>query len=144
MSYWHARGLYVTQSHSIVSSTSALSIQILISRGALGRSYSSRVFCRKLHRALRMHRSTSMDRLALWSAFPPRYTNSCFWLFTWPAASTLNIVAAYGIPFVRKHMMSVLASHTVRPNATPTTTITLLIILLIFSGDSEMTPASQA
>ena len=33
----------VTQPYSIVSSTSALSIQILSSRGALGRLYSSRV-----------------------------------------------------------------------------------------------------
>ena len=48
-----------------VSSTSALSIRSLSSRGTLGRSYSSRAYFRKLHHALRMHRLTSMDRSAL-------------------------------------------------------------------------------
>ena len=76
VSWWHARGLHVTQPYSIVSSTSALSIRTLSSRGALGRSYSSRVFFRKLHHTLRMRRSTSMDSSALWLTFPPRYTNS--------------------------------------------------------------------
>ena len=38
---------------------------ILSSTGALGRSYTSRVYFRKLHHALRMHRSTSMDKSAL-------------------------------------------------------------------------------
>ena len=70
VSLWHARGLHVTQPYSIVSSTSALSIRILSSRGALGRSYSSRVYFRKLHHALRTRRSTSMDRLAFWLTFP--------------------------------------------------------------------------
>ena len=79
---WHARGLHVTQPYSIVSSTSALSIRILSSRGALGRSYSSRVYFRKLHNALRTRRSTSMDRSAFWLTFPPRYTNSFVWLYT--------------------------------------------------------------
>ena len=48
----------------------------LESRGALGRSYRSRVYFRKLYHALRMRRSTTMDRLALWLTFPPGYTNS--------------------------------------------------------------------
>ena len=44
----------MTQPYSIASSTSALSIlRILSSRAALGRSYSSRVYFRKLHHALR-------------------------------------------------------------------------------------------
>ena len=34
-----------------------------------------------------------------------------------PSASTLNVAVDSGIPFVRKHMISVLASDTVRPNA---------------------------
>ena len=42
----------MTQPYSIVSSTSALSIRILSSSGALSRSYSSRVDFRKLHHAL--------------------------------------------------------------------------------------------
>ena len=50
----------MTQPYSIVSSTLVLSIRILSSRGALGRSYSSRVYLRKLHHALRMRRSTSI------------------------------------------------------------------------------------
>ena len=41
-SHYDALGLHVTQPYSIVSSTSAFSIRILSSRGALGRSYSSR------------------------------------------------------------------------------------------------------
>ena len=126
-----------------VSSVSALSIRILSSRGALGRSYSLRVYFRKLHNALRMRRSTSMDRSALWLTFPPRYINSFVWLYTWPAASTLNVAVDSGIPFAREHMISVLASDTVRPDAAHTTTITL-IIFLNCSGDCEMTPASSA
>ena len=106
----------MTQPYSIVSSTSARSIRILSSRGALGRSYSSRVYFRKLHHALRTRRSTSMDRSALWLAFPLRYTNSFVWLYTWPTVSTLNVAVDSGIPFARKHMISVLASDTVRPN----------------------------
>ena len=104
----------MTQPYSIVSSTSALSIRILSSRGALGRSYGSRVYFRKPHHALRTRRSTSMDRSALWLTFHPRYTNSFAWLYTWPAASTLNVAVDSGIPFARKHMISVLASDTVR------------------------------
>ena len=46
-------------------------------------------------------------------------------------------------PFVRKHVISVLASDTVRPNAAHTTTITS-IIFLSCSGDCETTPASSA
>ena len=64
-------------------------------------------------------------------------------LYTWPAASTLNVAVASGIPIVRKHMISVLASETVRPNAAHTVTITT-IIFLTCSGDCEMTPASSA
>ena len=39
VSQWHARGLHVTQPYNIVLSTSSLSIRILSSRRALGRSY---------------------------------------------------------------------------------------------------------
>ena len=172
----------MTQPYSIVSSTSALSIRILSSRralgwsyslrvyfrklhhalrmrrstsmdrsalwilssrGALDRPYSSRVYFRKLHHALRMRRSTSMNRSALWLTFPPRYTNSFVWLYTWPATSTLNVAVDSGIGFARKHMISVLATYTLRPNAAHTTTITP-IIFLSFSGDSETTTASSA
>ena len=129
--------------YNIVSRNSALRIRILSSRGALGRSYSSRVYFRKLHHALRMRRSISMDRSALWLTFPPRYTNSFIWLYTWPAASTLNVAVDSGIPFARKHMISVLVSDTVRPIAAHTTTITP-IIFLSCSGDCETNPASSA
>ena len=46
-------------------STLALSVRILSSSGALSRSYSSRVYFRKLHHALHQRQLTSMDRLAL-------------------------------------------------------------------------------
>ena len=131
----------MTRPYSIVSSTSALSIRILSSKGALGRSYSLRVYFRKLQHALRMRRSTSMDRSALWLTFPPRYTNTFVWLYTWPAASTLNMAVDSGIPFVGKHIISVLASDTVRPNAAHTTTITPIIFLSCWC---ETTPASSA
>ena len=101
------------------------------------------VLFRKLHRALRMHRSTSMESSALWLTSAPRYTNSfVVWLYTLPAASTLNMAVDSGTPFARKHMISVLASDTVRPNAAHTTTINP-IIFLSFSGDCETTPTSQ-
>ena len=86
--WWARRGM----SYSIVSSTSTLSIiRVLSSRGALGRSYNSRVYFRKLHHALRMHRLASIDRSALWLTFPPRYSNSLAWLYTWLTASTLKM-----------------------------------------------------
>ena len=132
----------MTQSCSIYSRTSTLSVRILSLRGALGRSYSSRVYFRKLHHALRMHRSPSMDRSALRLMFPPRYTNSFIWLYTWPAASTLNMAVDSGISFVCKHMILVLASDTVRPNDVHTTTITPIIFLSCL-GDCETSPASS-
>ena len=107
------------------------------------RSYSSRVYFRKLHHALCLRRSTSIDRSALWLTFPPRYTNSFVWLYTWPAASTLNVTVDSGILFARKHMISVLASDTVRPDAAHTTTITPMIFLSCL-GDCQTTPASSA
>ena len=93
--------------------------------------------------ALRTRRSTLTDRSALWLTFPPRYTNSFVWLlYTWPAASTLNVAVDSSIPFGCKHMISVLASNTVRPNAAHTTTITP-IIFFNCSSDCETTPASS-
>ena len=118
-----------------VPSTSGLIIQILSSRGVLDRSYNSRAYFRKLHSALRMGRSTSMDMSALCLMFPPRYTNSFVWLYTWPAAATLNMAVASGIPFVLEQMISVLASDT--------TTITP-IIFLSFSSNCKTTLASSA
>ena len=55
--------------------------------------------------------------VALWLTSPPRHTNSFVWVYTWPAASTLNEAVDSSIPFARKHMISVLASDTVMPNA---------------------------
>ena len=103
--WWHARGLHVMQPYSIVSSASALSFRILSSSGALGRSYISKVYFRKLYHALRMRRSTSMDRSALWSMFFPRCTNEFVWLYTWSTASMRNMASASGIPFVLKRTM---------------------------------------
>ena len=68
--------------------------------------------------------------------------DSFVWLYTWPAASTLNVTMDSGIPFVRKHMISILISDTVRPNAAHTTT-TPPIIFLSCSGDCETIPASS-
>ena len=48
-----------------------------------------------------------------------------------------------GIPFVRHHMISALASDTVRPNDAHMTTITH-IIFLIFLGTCETTLAKSA
>ena len=44
-------------------------------------------------------------------------------LYTWPAVSTLNMAVDSDIPFARKHMISVLASNTARPNAAHSTPI---------------------
>ena len=52
------------------------SILILSSRGVFGRSYSSRVYIRKLHHTLRMRRLASMDKSAILLTFHPRYINS--------------------------------------------------------------------
>ena len=79
----------------------------------------------------------------LWLTCLPRYTNSFVWLYTWLAASTLNVAVDSGIPLERKHMISVSVSDTMRPNAARTTTITP-IIFLNCSGDCETTPASSA
>ena len=74
MSSWHARELHLTQPYNVVSSTSAVNIWILSSRGAPGLSNSSRVYFRKMHHTLRMCRSTSMDRsVSLWLRFPQVY-----------------------------------------------------------------------
>ena len=74
VSLWHARRLHLTQPYHIVSSSQALSIQILSSMGALGRSYSSKVYFQKLHHVLRMCRSTSMNKsVLLWLTSPQEY-----------------------------------------------------------------------
>ena len=122
--------------------TSAISIRILSSSGALGRSYNSRMYFRKLHHALSMRRSTSMDRLALWLTSPPRYANSFVWLCTWPAASMSNMVVDSDVLFVRKHIISVLAFDAVEPNAAHTATI-MSIIFLRCLDDCETTPPSS-
>ena len=90
-----------------------------------------------------MRWSTSMDKSASWVTSPPKYTNSFVWLHTRPTTSTLNMAVDSGIPFVRKHIISVLTSNKARPNAAYTTTITP-IIFLSCSGDCETTPASSA
>ena len=61
--------------------------------GALSRSYSSRVYFRKLHHALRMHWSTSMDKSTLLLTFPLRCMNLFVWLYT--NADTFNMPTSY-------------------------------------------------
>ena len=63
----------MTQPYSIISSTSALCIRVLSARAALGRSYSWRVYLRKLHHALHMRRSISINISVLWLTFPQVY-----------------------------------------------------------------------
>ena len=75
--------------------------------------------------------------------FPPEVHNSFVWLYIWLAASTLNIAVNFGIPFVPKHMMSVLASDTMRPNTAHKTTITHIIVHSCFGDyESSMLPNS--
>ena len=66
---------------------------------------------------------------------------SFVWWYIWPAASTLDVVVTSGVPFVRKHIFSVMAPDTVRPNAAHTTTITP-IIFLGYLSKGYATPAS--
>ena len=54
-----------------------------------------------------------------------------------------DVTGEYGITFVRKYIISVLVSDTVRLNAVYTTATTL-IIFLSYSGNCETTPASSA
>ena len=106
-------------------------------------TYSSKVYFRKLHRALRTRRSTSMDKSAIVVDVLPEVYKLVRWLYTWPAASTLNMAVDYGIPFAPKHMILILSSDTVRPNAVHTTAITA-ITFLSCSGKCETTLASSA
>ena len=46
---------------------------------------------------------------------PPKYTNSRVCLYTWPAAVTVN--GTFEAYFVCRHIVFMLASETVRPNA---------------------------
>ena len=51
----------MTQPYNVVPSISSLSIPILTSMGALGRSYSSRVCVRKLHHACVAYSPVDLD-----------------------------------------------------------------------------------
>ena len=73
---------------------------------------------------------------------PPEVSELVRLVEIWSAASTLKMAVDSGIPFVPKHMIPVLASDTVRPNAAHTTTITP-IIFLSCSDICETTPASS-
>ena len=99
LSRWNTRELHVTQPYSNVLSTSTLSFLILSSRGALDRSYSSRVYFRKQHHALRMRRLNSIDMSLFWLTFTPRYTNSFVWLHPWPAALARCLYSECGSGF---------------------------------------------
>ena len=87
------------------------------------------VYFQKLHHALRMRRSTSVDRsVVLWLKFPQVY--ELVRLVVHLAGSFyVGYRGSSDIPFVCKHIISVLASDMVRPDAEHTTTITLIIFL---------------
>lgn len=110
----------MTQPYIIVSSTSRLNIRTISPRGAMGLSYSWRVYLRIRYQALR---SVSWLRLL------PRYTKPCICLFTCPTTSTLNVTAASSIRLVRLDFISVLAYETMRPKAAHTVTSWLIIFL---------------
>ena len=140
----NAYGLHVTQPYSILSSTSALSIRVLSSRGALGRSYNSRVYFRKLHHAMRMRRLTSMDRSAFFVVdVPPEVYELVRLVVHLARCLYADVAVDSSILFVCKHMISVFTSNVVRPNAAHTTATTP-IIFLSCSGDCKTTPASSA
>ena len=126
--------------YNIVLSTLVFSIIILSSRGALGRSYSSRVYLRKLHHALRMR--LSMNRLVLWLMFPQVYKLIVLNVYL---AGCLYAEYGGGLRNSRRTLTYdlSLASDTVRPNAAHTTTITPIIFMSCL-GKCEATPASSA
>ena len=62
-------------------------------------------------------------------------------LYTWPAASVKK--ATLSVPFVIRHMVSVLVSETVNPNEALTATITVIIFARLLL-DLETMPASSA
>ena len=72
---------------------------------------------------------------------PPKYTNPTVRFYTWPAAATVN--GTCHPPFVCRHMISVLAPDTTRPNAAHAVTITVIIFSNL-SGDRDIMPASSA
>ena len=76
-----------------------------------------------------MRRSTSRDRVGIVVDVSPGvyklvklvvHLTHCLY-------AECNVAVDSGIPFVRKHVIAVLASDTVRPNAAHTTTITPII-----------------
>ena len=126
----------MTQPYSIVSSISAHSSRILSSRGALARSYSSRVYSRKpcVARA-----PVDLDGQV---GIEVGNTSEVYKLVRLVLANCLYTEYGRGLRHPLR-VISVLASDKVRPNATHTTTITS-IIFLGCSGDCEMTQASSA
>ena len=75
---------------------------------------------------------------------PPEVYKLILWFYTWPAASPLNMAVDPGIRFVRKQIISVLASDTVKPNAAHTTTITPIIFLSYSGDDSDIVSVKHA
>ena len=136
----------MTQPYNIVSSTSALSIRILNSREALGRSVVQ--FEGEYPEAAPrvVYASVDLDgQVGIVVDVPPEVYKLVHLVVHLASCLYVEYGAVdSGIPFTRnKHMISVLASDTVRPNAAHTTTTTP-IIFLGCSGDCETTPASSA
>ena len=119
----------MTQPYNVVSSISALDIRTLSSRGALGRSYSSRVGVLPEAAPCVAYVPVDLDGQigVVVVEDPPGIRTRSFggtsgwlplrWIWWVPPAS----------PSCVKHMISLLASDTVRPNAAHTTTITPII-----------------
>ena len=108
------------QSYSIVSSILALSIRILSSKRALGRSYSSRVNFRKLHHVA--YAPVDLDRqVGIVISVPPMVYEL--------VRLIVHIAMDFGLSFARKRITSIFASYTVRPNAAHTIPISPVIFL---------------
>ena len=84
----HARGLSLTTPTIIPARQQTLACPIFESSDSIAFHLGS-------------HSGFVVPRSALWLTFPPRYTNVFVWLYTWPAASTLNVAVDSGIPFAR-------------------------------------------
>ena len=72
---------------------------------------------------------------------PPKYTNSIACLYTWPAALMVN--DTFSPRLVCRHMISVLDSETVSPNAEHAVTITVTVLSNPYD-DRDTMPASSA
>ena len=135
--------VHVTHPYSRVSITSAISMRTFRLSGAVILSYNSGPNRLKHAHMRRIRRSISNERSALSWMSPPWYRNWFVCLYLWPAASMTSGGARDVWPGVRSNIFSVFLSDTVRPAASKTVTMTV-IILASPSADRETFPASSA